>query len=263
MAIARMLGRALAALAMVVAAAVPAAAQELNLFEMARQAGVKTQAQALYESPRDPFAWATRKAGEARAMQAEQTCRTRAQTFKVPGSSVAEYRCGLVAYETCMNAELGLISQSQDTGKQCTIIRGLAGDGACAQPCADAAKLPRGGNRAVTLPSGRSIGGLTEFAAACHQEILSKGGGPEAACMRNQALQCLINASADPAVNQAIRDERRAACRSWHDTHPGESCSACNGVEPRVDFDSRKIDLDPEHCNAKLAAQGQCVMPGR
>ena len=198
---------------------------------------------------------------------------------------VVNTRCALVMSEVCMQQKTGAISQSQSSGKQCEIIKGLAGAQACEPACSDAGKLKSGGSATVQTPYG-SFAGLTDFALSCYTKILGTHTGDPNTCETNQAMQCLINASADQAVNAQIRAARQQSCQTyyahWKSTGSKHACLACitegeirlpgnsesvplppglKPGDPRVDFNAKVIDLDPRFCNPRLAAQGHCKMP--
>lgn len=215
--------------------------------------------EALSDKPRmDPYSYAKDKTGVGGA--AVEACRKSSLQASKTGNSVVDMRCALVAFEVCMHKANGVVSQSQDSGKQCKIIQGLGGPGACAVPCAEAAQLPVGGNGVVTTAGGRYTG-LTQFAVDCYQDTLSKPGiNHDAACVRSEALQCLMNGSSSPQVNAAIRRERTEACAIMHRNSPNAICVACAGAVPRVDYAPGKIDMDARHCTPELAAQKLCAM---
>lgn len=207
---------------------------------------------------RDPFAHAAERVGKPTAEAKAQACREAMKTVTVSGSGIAQMRCRLVAYETCMHRELGIISQSQDSARQCTVIQQLAGPTACGEPCAEAAKLPKGGGGVVTLSGGQRFPGLTAFAVDCYQGHASKLSLSEGSCGYNEALQCLTNGSSDAGTNDAIRALRRRSCERLNAEHPDQPCSACVKGAPRVDFDPRKPDLSARFCTPMLAAKGLC-----
>lgn len=181
---------------------------------------------------------------------------------KIPSTnnSVVDFRCKLVTFEVCMNKSIGTISQSQDSLKQCEIMKGLAGPRACAEACSEAAKLPTGGNGSVTTNNG-TYNDLTPFAVACFKKIVGSTNllGEVNSCGRNEALQCLINSSKHASINAKILEERKNACKEYHSKFPNAPCIACINGEVRLDYDPKKIDLD---CSAEDAKLGKCVHVG-
>ena len=207
---------------------------------------------------RDPFAHAAKRVGREAADAQALACRESVKAVTVTGSGIAQVRCRLVAYETCMNKALGIVSQSQDTARQCTIIQALAGPAACGEPCEAASRLPKGGSGVVSVKGAGTFTGLTPFAVDCFQGFADAGAVTEGSCAYNQALQCLMNGSAAPAVNDAIRALRQRSCKQYATDHPDQACSACSQGAPRVDHDPRKPDLSARFCTPMLAAKGLC-----
>lgn len=208
-------------------------------------------------SAETPFTYYEKESGK-NGLDVTKTCRAAANQSPT-NNSIVDYRCSLVAFEVCMHRQMGVISQSQDSKKQCAIIQDLGGPAACRQPCLDAAALPKGGNEVVTTPEG-TYSGLTKFAASCYSNLLKKEGGKLSACGRNEALQCLMNGSSSTDVNEAIRQERKNACGEYHIKHPNGACTPCAKGILRVDYDPKKIDLDPQYCTPNLAKAGHCHM---
>jgi hypothetical protein len=187
-------------------------------------------------------------------------CMASAKFTQKTGNPVIDSRCSLVAFEVCMNKETGIISQSQGTTKQCTIMKGLGGATACLQPCAEALALPVGGKGAVDRYTG-----LTPAAVSCYNGVMDRltdGDESENACNANVAMQCLMNGSSSPVVNAAILRDRKGECQSFYKRYPGKACVACFKDNLRVDYDPLKIDLDSKYCTPALAAAKQCTMPG-
>lgn len=173
---------------------------------------------------------------------AAKACILQAKAIPKTMDSVIDTRCSLVAFEVCMNKKSGVISQSQDAQRQCTMMKTRGGANACAQPCAEAMVLPKGGNGSV----GR-YANLTEGAARCYENRMKELGGEDAerdACVVNSALQCLMNGSSRPDVNAAILRERKAACKSYAKQYPNGKCSQCKDGEVAYDFEKMKAN-DP------------------
>lgn len=186
-------------------------------------------------------------------------CMESAKSIPKTGNPVVDTRCSLVAFEVCMHKATGIISQSQGTTKQCTIIQGLGGAAACQPYCTMAAALPVGGKGKAAL----TYTGLTPAAVSCYDDVMDRIDGVNKEnddCNHNHALQCLMNGSASPSVNAAILRDRKSACKSFNATYGG-GCSACAGDNVRVDYDPAKIDLDSKYCTPALAAAKQCTMP--
>lgn len=192
---------------------------------------------------------------------AVKICKGRSTSLPKTGNSIVDTRCSLVAFEVCMYEETGVISQSQGSKKQCTIIKGLGGADACKLPCLAAAALPVGGNGKVDKYSG-----LTETSVKCYDSVVNTRipGKKEENddCNLNHALSCLINASSSPGVNAEILRDRKQGCFDFNSKYPGVVCSACYGKDVRVNYDPSIIDLDPKFCTPALAAAKQCIMPG-
>lgn len=177
----------------------------------------------------------------------------------VTGNSVIDTRCKLVAFEVCMNEEIGVISQSQDARKQCAIMKGLGGENACRQPCIKAAKLPVGGDGVVVTHTA-TYKELTPYAVSCYKKRMDSVGNKDNDCNYNHALQCLMNGSKSPDVNAAILRERKNACKSFQTTYGG-ACVPCSGENVRVNYDPSTMDLDSKYCTPALAAAKYCTMP--
>lgn len=213
------------------------------------------------ERPReDVYSYAKKNSGSGDAPAG--ACMESVKKMPKTGNSVIDTRCSLVAFEVCMNKAIGTISQSQDSKKQCAIMQGLGGPTACRQPCIDATKLPVGGGGTVVTKE-NTYTKLTPFAVSCYEKIMNVPGGNVSACDRNEALQCLMNGSSVPGVNAAIRQERKDACTVFYRQNPKNVCAACYKGHLRVDYDSKKVDLDSDKCNPALAAAGHCAMPVR
>lgn len=246
------------------------------------------------EVPRDPFAYAEKK-GTANA-QTYQACRNKSlQYAPATGNGAADFRCRLVAFEVCMYNEGKIQSQSQGSATQCQVIRGLAGPAACQKPCAEAAATKKGGTQTVTFRANQWPG-LTEFAASCWAGKTKGLGGAELgrdSCAVSDALECLINASSDPKVNERIAQERRKVCQTLADDKSPVSCVSCVAGRPRIDYNTKRAELttvDPQalrdaigqtgdtaaqkrqqdqwiettnknQCNPLLQSQGLCTMP--
>ena len=206
----------------------------------------------------DAYSFARKNSGTNDAVA--KNCLESAKALPKSGNSVVDMRCSLVAFEVCIYKGNGTISQSQDSRKQCGIIKGLAGPAACQQPCEEAASLPVGGDGVVQTP-GCLYTGMTPFAVACYRDTLTKAlPGNPAVCLQNDALQCLMNGSASPEVNAAIRKERHAACAQLQKDKPLNACVACFEGKPRVDYAPDKVDIDAGYCSAEMAAQRLCAM---
>lgn len=206
----------------------------------------------------DAYSFARKNSGTTDAVA--KMCMESVKAMPKSGNSVVDMRCALVAFEVCIYKGNGTISQSQDARKQCAIMKGLGGPTACQQPCEDAASLPVGGDGIVQTPGGLYTG-MTPFAVACYRDTMKKATpGNPVTCVQNDALQCLMNGSASPEVNAAIRKERYAACAQLLKDHPQNACVACYEGKPRVDYAPNKIDIDAVHCSAEMAAQRLCSM---
>jgi hypothetical protein len=206
-------------------------------------------------SREDPYSFAKKNLPSNAAPASN--CMEAVKNVPKTGNSVVDTRCSLVAFEVCMNKSAGIISQSQDSKKQCQIIQELGGAAACQQPCMDATKLPVGGSGVVTTARG-TYTGLTPFAVACYNKTKS-----DDVCSHNEALQCLMNASSSEEINSAIRLERKNSCDELNRNQKNHACTACSAGGPRVDFDPKKPDLDQRHCTTALAAAGHCAMPSK
>jgi hypothetical protein len=206
----------------------------------------------------DAYSFARKNAGATDAVA--KKCMESVKAMPRSGNSVVDMRCSLVAFEVCLYKGNGTISQSQDARKQCGIIKGVGGPDACQQPCDDAASLPVGGDGVVQTQGGLYTG-MTPFAVACYRDTMQKAvPGNPAMCVQNEALQCLMNGSASPEVNAAIRKERYAACAQLRKDYPQNACLACFEGKPRVDYAPNKIDIDTVHCSAEMAAKRLCSM---
>ena len=206
----------------------------------------------------DAYSFARKSSGTNDAVA--KNCLESAKALPKSGNSVVDMRCSLVAFEVCIYKGNGTISQSQDARKQCSIIKGLGGLAACQQPCEEAASLPVGGDGVVQTPGGLYTG-MTPFAVACYRDTLAKAPiGNPAVCVQNDALQCLMNGSALPEVNAAIRKERHAACAQLQKDKPLNACVACFEGKPRVDYAPDKVDIDASYCSAEMAAKRLCAM---
>ena len=206
----------------------------------------------------DAYSFARKNSGTTDAVA--KNCLDSVKAMPKSGNSVVDMRCSLVAFEVCVYKGNGTISQSQDSRKQCGIIKGLGGPAACQQPCEEAAKLPTGGDGVVQTPGGLYTG-MTPFAVACYRDTMQKAlPSNPAACVQNEALQCLMNGSASPEVNAAIRKERHGTCAQLLKDHPQNTCVACYEGKPRVDYAPNKIDIDAVHCSAEMAAKRLCSM---
>lgn len=173
---------------------------------------------------------------------AAKACLASAKAIPKTMDSVIDTRCSLVAFEVCMNKKSGVISQSQDAQRQCAMMKTRGGATACAQPCAEAMVLPKGGSGVV----GR-YANLTEGAARCYENRMKDVGGEDQerdACVVNSALQCLMNGSSRPDVNAAILRERKASCKSYAKQYPNGTCSSCKNGEVAYDFEKMKAN-DP------------------
>lgn len=206
----------------------------------------------------DAYSFARKNSGTNDAVA--KNCLESAKALPKSGNSVVDMRCSLVAFEVCLYKGNGTVSQSQDSRKQCGIIKGLGGAAACQQPCEEAATLPVGGDGVVQTPGGLYTG-MTPFAVACYRDTFAKAplGNPPV-CVQNDALQCLMNGSASPEVNAAIRKERYAACAQLQKDKPLNACVACFEGKPRVDYAPDKVDIDASHCSAEMAAKRLCAM---
>ncbi len=211
-------------------------------------------------SKEDSYSYAKRMAG-ANNLPAAECMRAKASAPST-GNSVVDTRCGLVVFEVCLQKAIGMISQSQDARKQCTIIKELGGKGACEPACSQAQELISGGSGSVTTRVA-TYTGLTPFAVSCFEAA----GGPEAAmgtgqtCARNAALECLVNASSSATTNAAIRLERTNACRELDKSDPRTQCVQCTPDKgPRIDYAPTNIDLDSQYCTPLLAKAGYCVL---
>ncbi|MDO9199087.1 hypothetical protein [Rhodoferax sp.] len=225
-----------------------------------RLAQFSTNGLALERPTENPYTYSKKNAPAGAAPAS--ACMASVNAMPKTGNSVIDTRCKLVAFEVCMHEKIGTISQSQDSRKQCEIMQGLGGPAACRQPCIEAAKLPIGGSGTVVTKE-NTYTELTPFAVACYKKIMDVPGGNAGACSRNEALQCLMNGSSAAGVNAAIRQERKNACADFYQKYPNEPCVPCAKGEVRVDYDSRKVDLDAEKCTPALAAAGRCSMPVR
>ena len=203
----------------------------------------------------DPYTYA-RKNSPSSAAPAS-ACMASVNEMPTSGNLVIDTRCKLVAFEVCMHKTIGTISQSQDSRKHCEILQGLGGPATCRQPCIEASKLPIGGSGTVVTQE-NTYAGLTPFAVACYKKIMDVPGGNAGTCARNEALQCLMNGSAEPTVNSAIRQERKNACADFYQKHPNVPCVPCIKGKVRVDYDSKKVDLDSDKCTPALAEAGHC-----
>jgi hypothetical protein len=190
----------------------------------------------------DVYSYSKKKNSSSNSAPAS-TCMATVETIAKTGNPIIDTRCKLVAFEVCMHKAIGTISQSQDSKRQCEIMRGLGGPNACLQPCIDAATLPIGGSGTVVTKA-NTYSGLTDFAVACYTKIVNSSNKGISACDRNEALQCLMNGSSIPSVNSAIRQERQSSCAEHYKKSPNEVCVACNKGEMRVDYDPKKVDLD-------------------
>ena len=212
----------------------------------------------------DVYSFAMKNSGSDKSAPAAE-CMKSVSIMEKSGNSVVDTRCALVAFEVCMNKSIGTISQSQDSKKQCSIIKGIGGANACQQPCIDAVKLPTGGSGSVTTKEG-SYTKLTSFAVSCYNKAMGNSNvnqGDET-CSRNEALECLMNGSSLPDVNAAIQRERKNACRIFDAKFPHAACTPCKqGGGLRVDYDQSKIDIDAEHCNPEFVNKKYCVMPSK
>ena len=171
-------------------------------------------------------------------VQATGACLDSAKAQPKTLNSVVDTRCSLVAFEVCMNKSKGVISQSQDAKRQCAVIKEITGPNTCMQPCIEALGLPIGGDGVV----GRYTG-LTKESVDCYNSSLAAILGKneqEDECRLNNALACLQNASALPAVNAAILRERKNGCKSYASSFPGKVCVACSNDRLRVDYDQQK-----------------------
>lgn len=173
---------------------------------------------------------------------AAKACLASAKAIPKTMDSVIDTRCSLVAFEVCMNKKSGVISQSQDAQRQCAMMKTRGGATACAQPCAEAMVLPKGGSGIV----GR-YASLTEGAARCYETRMKDVSGEDQerdACVVNSALQCLMNGSSRPDVNAAILRERKASCKSYAKQYPNGTCGSCINGEVAYDFEKMKAN-DP------------------
>lgn len=242
---------------------------------------------------RDPYAHAEKMGTASPAMVAR--CRQESLTLPIAtGNSAADFRCKLVAFEVCMFKEGKVQSQSQDSANQCQVIRGLAGPTACQKTCEEASALKKGGSNTIVFRAFRFTG-LTDFAAACWREKLERLqiDVSKDSCAVSNTMECLINASDTPSVNETIALQRRAMCQSLSQNDLAHQCGSCNGDRPRIDYNQKRDELtiaDPNalldaisrptdsaakrrekaqqidslnrnQCNPALAAQGHCKLP--